>query len=288
MSVTGYLALYTTLLGWQQYQNLWNIAAGTGLIYLPFIGIVLSTTVQPFTSMGAKDAAQIAVRRMTIQVMAAFMIILFAALPSVSLDPTVLHYQPLCQDNSQDATPGHTGTTYDNSFPVATGVKVPIFWYLVMAFGNGVTEAASAGLPCAPLDFRELHNQLNLAKVQDAQLKQEVNDFYNDCYLPAYSAYMSKQLSPAQQSAIQQSLQQNGQDDVGWLGSQTFLTISGLYDAHNASKPTDGFAFDPERDQAEGQVSNHSQWGNPDCKSWWSDADNAADVLAKARKSWRR
>jgi hypothetical protein len=63
MSVTGYLALYTTLLAWQQYQNLWSIAVGTGLTYLPFIGIVLSTTAGPFTSMDAKDVVQIIVRR---------------------------------------------------------------------------------------------------------------------------------------------------------------------------------------------------------------------------------
>jgi hypothetical protein len=274
MSVTGYLALYTTLLGWQQYQNLWSIAVGTGLIYLPFIGIVLSTTVGPFTSMGAKDAAQIAVRRMVIQVLSAFMLIIFAAEPMISLDPKVMHFQPLCSDSKQVATPGHTGTTYDNSFPVATGVKVPMLWYLVMAFANGVTNAASQGLPCAPLDYRELHSQLNLAKVQDPQLKQEVNDFYNDCYLPAYSAYLSNQLPAVQQAQIQDSLSKNGKDDVGWLGSQTFLNISGLYDVHKANKPIDGFAFDPNRDQEEGQVSNHSPYGMPDCKSWWSDPNN--------------
>lgn len=281
MSITGYLALYTTLLGWQQYQNLWGIAVDTGLIYLPFIAIILKATLEPFTSMGAKDAAQIAVRRMTIQVLSAFMIILFAAEPMVSLDPTVLHYQPLCEDNTQPATPGNTGTTYDNAFPVATGVKVPIFWYLVMAFANGVTTAASSGLPCAPLDYRELHSQLNLAQIQDPQLKQEVNDFYNDCYLPVYSAYMSNQLPPDQQSAIQQSLSQNGQDDVGWLGSQTFLNISGLYDAHNATKPVNGFPFDPDRDQEEGQVPNHSPNGMPDCKSWWSDPNSGLETQLK-------
>lgn len=274
MSVTGYLALYTTLLGWQQYQNLWGIAVDTGLIYLPFIAIILKTTLEPFTSMGAKDAAQIAVRRMTIQVLSAFMIILFAAEPMVSLDPTVLHYQPLCTDGAKNATPGNTGTTYDNAFPVATGVKVPIFWYLVMAFANGVTAAASQGLPCAPLNYRDLHAQLDLARIQDPQLKQEVTNFYKDCYLPVYSAYLGNQLSPVQQSAVQQSLQQNGQDDVGWLGSQAFLNVSGLYDARNANQPVTGFAFDPNRDQEEGQVTNHSQWGQPDCKTWWSDPQN--------------
>ena len=132
MPITGYLTLYTTLLGWQQYQSLWNIAVGTGLIYLPFIAIVLKCTIEPFTSMGAKDAAQIAIRRMTIQVLSAFIIIIFAAEPAVALDPKVLHYTPLCEDNAKVATPGDTGTTYDNAFPVATGVRVSVLWYLVM------------------------------------------------------------------------------------------------------------------------------------------------------------
>lgn len=231
--------------------------------------------------MGAKDAAQIAIRRMTINVSSAFMIIIFAAEPAVTLDPKVLHYTPACVDNSKVATPGDTGTTYDNSFPVATGVKVPVLWYLVMAFSNGVTTAASQGLPCAPIDYRELHSQLDLAKIQDSQTKQEVNDFYNDCYLPAYSAYMGNQLSTNQQSAIQQSLQTNGKDDVGWLGSQTFLNVNGLYDSHSATKPTDGFPFDPNRDQEEGQVQNHSSNGMPDCKSWWSDPQSGLQTKLK-------
>jgi hypothetical protein len=122
---------------------------------------------------------------------------------------------------------------------------------------------------------------LDLANIQDSQLKQEVNDFYNDCYLPAYSSYLSHQLSSDQQNQIQQSLQTNGKDDVGWLGSQTFLNVSGLYDAHNATKPIDGFPFDPDRDQEEGQVPNHSPNGMPDCKAWWSDPDNGLQSKLK-------
>jgi len=274
MSVTGYLALYTTLMGWQQYQNLWGIAVGTGLIYLPFIGIVLSSTFHPFVSMGAKDAAQIALRRLTLNILMAFLIIEFAAVPTVNLDPKVLHYEPLCQANNQVATPGHTGTTYDNAFAVPTGVKVPIFWYLVMAFANGVTHAANVGLPCAPIDYRQLHSQLDVAKIQDPQLKQEVSDFYNNCYVPAYSAYMSRQLTSEQQAQIQQSVTQHGQDDVNWLGSQTFLTVSGLYDANKAQSPVKGFNYQENRDFEEGQVDNHSTWGTPDCKAWWSDSEN--------------
>lgn len=271
MSVTGYLALYTTLLGWQQYQNLWQIALGTGLIYLPFVSIVLTSTIGPFTSMGAKDAAQIATRRLVLNMLSAFFVIAVACAPTMPLDPKVLHFSPLCQSNTQPATPGNTGTTYDNALPVPTGVNIPILWYLVMAFSNGITHAASASLPCMPFDYRELHSQLNLSTIQDPQLKDEVSRFYQECYVPAYSTYLSGQMTSEQQQAVQQSLAQNGKDDIGWLGSQTFLNVPGFYDSHNAQSPVAGFPFDPDRDIEEGQVQNHSQWGNPDCKTWWSD-----------------
>lgn len=281
MTVTGYLSLYTTLLGWQQYESLWGIAVDTGLIYLPFVTIILKSVVDPFTSMGAKDAATIAVRRLTLNVMLALLIIALTAAPAVHLDPKVLHYAPLCSEQSKEAKPGHTGTTYD-ALPTPTGVKVPVFWYLVMTFANGVTQAASQGLGCAPLDYRNLHNQLHVSKIQDVQLQQEVTQFYADCYVPAYSTYMRNQFDSATQGQIKQSLVKNGPDDVGWLGSQTFLTINGFYDTAKANKTINGFSYSAVRDAEEGQVGK-PQWGRPDCRSWWNDANNG--IYPRLKKS---
>ncbi|HEX4045128.1 MAG TPA: conjugal transfer protein TraG N-terminal domain-containing protein, partial [Gammaproteobacteria bacterium] len=248
MSVTGYLALYTTLLGWQQYNNLWQIAVGTGLIYLPFIGIVLKSAIGPFTSMGAKDAAQIAVRRLVLNVISALFVIVFAAVPTVLLDPKVLHYDPLCTESTKSATPGDTGTTYDNAFPVPTGVKVPILWYFIMAFSNGITHAANVGLPCSPINYRALHSELDTSSIQDPALKQEIVQFYNDCYVPAYSTYLSGQANNEKQAQIDNSLEKHGAEDIGWLGSQTLLQINGFYDARSATAPVKGFPFDLARD----------------------------------------
>jgi hypothetical protein len=274
MSVTGYLALYTTLLGWQQYNNLWQIAVGTGLIYLPFIGIILQSAIGPFTSMGAKDAAQIAVRRLMLNVVSALFVIAFAAMPTVPLDPKVLHYDPLCTQGAKPATPGDTGTTYDNAFSVPTGVKVPILWYFVMAFSNGVTHAANVGLPCAPIDYRALHSELDTSSIQDPELKKEVVQFYNDCYIPSYSAYLGSEASAEKQNQIDQLLTENGKEDVGWLGSQTLLKIDGFYDSRSATTPVKGFPFDAMRDIEESQVPDSTIWGRPDCKAWWQDAEN--------------
>jgi hypothetical protein len=283
MSVTSYLALYITILGWQQYQNLWGIVVGTGLIYLPFVAIILKSTVEPFASMGAKPACQIALRRMFMQIIGALLVITFAALPAVHLDPKVLHYEPLCTPNAQKATPGNTGTTYDNVFPVPTNVKVPMFWYLVMAVSNGFTHAASIGLSCAPINYREVHSELNVANIQDPYLQKQAARFYSDCYVPAYSKYISGDLSKDQQAQIDNTLKKHGKDDVKWMGSQAFLTTPGFYSAFKASKPVKGFAFDPARDAEEGQVPGHSEWGEPTCSNWWNDVGNGVhEKLAQA------
>ncbi|MBX9706202.1 MAG: conjugal transfer protein TraG N-terminal domain-containing protein [Gammaproteobacteria bacterium] len=269
VSVTGYLALYTTLIGWAQYQNLWALMVGTGLVFLPFIGIIMKCFLEPFESQEPKSAAVIALRRLMIQTVGALLIIEFCCVPTVTLSPTVLHFEPSCVQNPQIATPGHTGTTYDNQFQVPTGVQVPVLWYLVMAVSNGFTHAASEGLTCSPIDYQDLQDQLDLSRINSAPLKQETISYYNDCYIPAYSKYMSGNLTDQEQSMITNDQTEYGKDDLGWLGSQTFLSIPGFYDSFSAREPITGFTFDPTRDQYEGQVSDHSPWGQPDCKSWW-------------------
>lgn len=274
MNVTGYLALYTTVLGWQQYQNLWGIMTSTGLVYLPFISIILRSTVEPFLSMGAKDFSIIAVRRLIVHILMALFIIAVCCVPSISLSPKVLHFQPTCQPQAKEATPGNTGTTYDNAFNVPTSVKIPLVWYLVMAVSNGFTHAANVGLSCTPVNYRQLHAELNTANIQDPALKKETANFYSQCYVPAYANYLNGNLSQAQQSQIASIEKKYGKDDTGWIGSQVLLTVPGFYDSIQATTPVNGFPFDPVRDQVEGQVQNHSQWGEPYCNQWWSDPTN--------------
>ncbi len=283
MSVTGYLALYTTLIGWQQYQNLWALMTGTGIVFIPFIGIVLKCFLEPFESQEPKNAAVIALRRLMIQIVGALLVIEFCCVPIVPLNPTVLHYEPVCVQQAQIATPGHTGTTYDNQFKAISGVKVPIIWYLVMAVANGFTHAATQGLPCQAINYRQLQTTLDLTSITDPQLKKETIAFYNNCYVPAYSKYMANDLSEAQKNQIAHYQDEYGQDDLAWIGSHAFLETLGFYNAFTAQQPIPGFSFNPARDQFAGQLSDHSQWGEPDCTSWWSHPDHGLHAkLVKA------
>jgi len=266
MILPNTVALYTTLLGWQQYQSLWNIAAGTGLVYLPLLSLLITPTFAAFTSgLSLADAALVALKKLLVNLITALLIIGFAAVPYVPLNPSLLQVETLCHDEAAPATPGHTKTTYDHTFPIPTGVKVPLIWYVVMAVSSGITHAASIALPCAPLDYRALQTQLETTQIEDPQLKQTVAQFYHDCYLPAYSHYLNQRATGENHTPTP------SKDDLGWLGSATLLNQPGFYDSQQASQSIAGFHFNAHRDGALGQLASTPTYGMPTCQEWWND-----------------
>ncbi len=275
LGVNGYLELYTTLLGWQQYANLWDIAWKSGAVFLPFLALILRNISDPMRSQETRSASATSLKRMEFDLAGLFFVVILCAQPTIPLEPTALNYTPICQQQTQPATPGNTGTTYDQNFPVATGAKVPVIWYAVMALSHAITRAAILGLPCQPLDYRQLHDTLMASKIQDPALRQEATDFYQDCYVQALAKY------DRDKPDVSPYTQNTGNADTQWLGSQAFQQMPGYYDSLSASKPVTGFPFDPNRDFEYGD--NHGQWGRPSCQQWWSDSQNGLETrLAQA------
>ncbi len=279
MGVQGYLSLYTLLLGWQEYDALWHIMASLGFLALPFAFIAYKTFKDPFLSMGAKDAGVIGGRRFIYHLIAGLLVLFFAGVPTVHLDPTVLHFKPKCETTQQTATPGHTGTTYDNLLPVPQNIRVPLFWYVVLSWSNGITDEAMDTLSCPTVNLRALQSELNLTTIQSATLKAETKRFYNACYLPAYNKYVQDNDNQTQQQAIKKSLDKYGQSDVAWMGSETFQSVSGFYNTLYATSPVEGFPYNASQpqDQIEGQVST-PKWGEPSCLDWWQNSNHGLRV----------
>ena len=47
MTVDSYLELFTTLFGWRFYDILWDVLVGTGIVFLPFLGILIDNWREP-------------------------------------------------------------------------------------------------------------------------------------------------------------------------------------------------------------------------------------------------
>ncbi len=271
--VQSYPELYTTLLGWQLYDEVWDILSQTGLAFLPFIGMVLRNITHPYTSQETKDAGSTSLRRMEVDFFSALLFIFFAVSPAFTLDPAMLYYTPLCQTSGQSSTyhPGNTGTTYDQAFTVpASNILVPIWWYAVIAFSEGITAGANTLISCSP-DLRGMISQVDMAKIPDAELKQEVQEFEQECFIPARTHYLADVHSNnSTLTTISAEIEQYGENDTEWPGSHAFLQT--YYPRLTASQPVKGFPYQANQDiNADTDANQPPDYSTPACDVWWSN-----------------
>lgn len=260
IGVSSYPELFTTMLGWQQNNSLWDILSEAGIVFVPFIIMIIKNTTEPFLSQEAKSAYTISLRRVEYAMATMILSIMITCQPMMTLSPQVLHFKPMC-NQSVDATPGNSGTTYDQAFGNLPEVKVPLWWYAVIGISHGLTAAASVSLGC-PVNLREVEMQLDLSKIQSAPLQAQVISFTKACYDPAYRKYLSSNPD------ITTYTNQYGSDDISWIGSHAFQGLSGYYDTFKAPSPIANFPYDPSQDWAQG--SGNQEWGTPNCLNWWS------------------
>jgi hypothetical protein len=274
IGVHSYPELYTTLLGWQLYDQIWDILAKTGLAFLPFLGIVLRNIGQPYASQETKDAGSTSLRRMELDFLVTLLLIFFAVSPALKLDPKLVSYTPVCQaDGKQDTYhPGNTGTTYDKAFTVPTGdLRVPIWWYAVISMSEGITAGATTLVSCVP-HLREMVASVNMAKITDPELKQEVQQFAQDCYVPARTQYLADvHAQSSTVTTINNLVSQYGTADTEWPGSRSFSQT--YYQNQHASQPVRGFIYQSSQDiNADTNADNPPAYGTPSCDTWWNDS----------------
>jgi len=276
IGVQSYPELYTMLLGWQLYDQLWEILTKTGLAFLPFIGIVLRNIGQPYVSQEAKDSGSTSLRRMELDFLVTLLLIFFAVSPVLKLDPKMVSYTPVCQTNDANNTytPGNTGTTYDNAFSIPTGdLRVPIWWYAVISMSEGITAGANTLVACTP-PLRKMVAQVNTAKITDPELKQQVQQFVQDCYVPARTQYMADVHTQSNNlTIIDSTTKEYGAADTEWPGSHSFSQT--YYQKTKASQPVKGFSYDATQDiNADTNAENPPDYGTPSCEAWWNDSTN--------------
>jgi hypothetical protein len=271
IGVQSFPELYTMLMGWDLYDKLWNLLTQTGLAYLPFIGMILRNVAQSYTAHHA--TGKMALRTMEVGLIGTLLLILFAASPCVPLSAHAVTYSPVCgTDSGQNFHPGDTNTTYDKAFAVPSdNVTVPIWWYAVISISEGMTHAANTMVDCVP-NLRKMVTEVDMAKISDPEIKQELQDFEMQCYMPARTQFnQDKQTNNASHLvSVEKNVKEYGVEDTEWLGSHSFSNA--YYKDLKASRPIPGFAYDASQD-INADV-NHNQpqaYGTPSCQEWWND-----------------
>lgn len=274
MSVDSYLELFTTLFGWTFYNILWEVLAGTGIVFLPFLGILIDHWREPAEGGEFGSAPALSLRRMEIQLFMALLVVVLAGQPAAlaPLEASTLAYTPppsLLDPSPVTATPAAPQSSFGSTgFAGAPSlVQVPIWWYAVLAITSGLNHAVVEGLPSAS-DLRTYEQQARLATIADPALRREASDFFSQCYTPARSRYLAERpVNPA----IQALFATYGSGDPDWMGSHVYRETAGYYDALRPMTPVPGWAFDAVRD-SEYPPGTPPRWGRPWCKQWWEEA----------------
>ena len=269
MSVSSFLEIYLTQFGWHLYDVFWDIIVESGVAFLPFIGMFLRNIAEPIKSQEAKDASATSLRRIEIDAVTMFTVLVLAVQPFLTVQHTHLSFTKACANGGVVAG-GHTGTTYDDTFTQAslggTSAKIPIWWYAVLALSGAFNDAAILAIPCST-DIRLLSFKMTNARIQDPQLRNQVRLFYKDCYARAMTTFLDKN----------QNLPNDlPQDDIQWPGSQFFL--NGAYQTKRASTTIPGFSYDTNRDLEYDPAVYIPTDGKPTCEQWWTGTGHTNNI----------
>jgi len=272
MGVGSFLEVYTTVFGWLLYDNVWSILSETGLAYIPFFTVVIKNFAEPYKSQEAKDAASVSQRRMELDIISMFIVVIIVVSPYMNLSLGSQSYKNACSA-APAVVGGATGTTYDTSFTTtALGgsvAKVPIWWYMVMNLSGAINDSVIAGINCS-VNVRQVKYEINNLQISDQGLKDDLSRFHQECYLETLATV-------AEDPNTWQNTFNAGSydvDDREWVGSKFFIANSALYASIRAKKPVTGFAFDASRDNEYDTTVATPANGRPTCKEWWSNSSN--------------
>ncbi len=273
MGVDSYLELFTTLFGWAFYGILWDVLVGTGIVYLPFLGILIDNWRDAAEGGEFGTVTGLSLRRMEIELFIALLVVVLAGQPAelTALNAAALSYTPpptLTNPEPESATVAESQSTYGTTGFTGSPetVNIPIWWYAVLAMTSGFNHAFVEGLPAAS-DLRTYEQQARLATIADPRLRQETSDFFSECYVPARSKYQAERPATAAVAGI---LTTYGEDDPDWVGSHVYRDTAGFYDTLRPTKQIPGWAYNAARD-TEYDPASPPTWGKPTCKEWWED-----------------
>jgi hypothetical protein len=286
MALDSYLELFTTLYGWLFYNVIFETIAITGIIFLPFVGIIIDVWKDAHQQGVEGGGPAAAVRVLEWEVIIACLVLAVAVSPSpLTLDRLKLTYTPYAtRAEPAPATVNATNsnTQFDNTFAANfqsignPAVRVPLWWYSVMAVSSGLSHAMRAGMNVPLDDLRQYEQSARLAAIRDPGVRVAAQQFFNECYLPARTKYLAgvKDLP-----AVKTFIANLGTDDVDWMGSQVMVLFPELYPALNSQSPVPGAPVNittttsvtappPDWDVSATDVPPAS--GRVNCATWWT------------------
>lgn len=272
METGGYLSLFTTAYGWYYSGVLWQILAGTGLIFIPILGLVVDhiTEVRSQGSLVSIDSDR-ALAGLEVKFILLLLVLLVAAVPTslTAFNPNTLRFTepegvfsgPARTLTQAEAANYAYGRTFDDHAFTTSAVNIPAWWFAVMKISGGVSHALTTSVADSGEGFRAVKQMADTASISNPELRNEVNVMYTDCYARALSLYQSdtgaSTVLPPQHADI-------AGIDVNWIGSK--YLFDNYYDQIHA-RVIRGF---PYQNNVSTQYDTDPGAGQPKCSDLWT------------------
>ena len=249
------------LLGWVVSNEIFQLFAQTGLLFVPFIALIVK---EWYKARNEGDEAGtkgvLTVNRIETALYSMLLVYIFTVQPIFKVSPMPVNLDAERAGECGTVTMSSSGNWDGQTVSLIDGkqARIPIWWAFVHMISQGVTNTAVSAIPCKP-DFHSIRSELDMSSITDPALQRDIGAFHQRCYGGARSLLFDKQGSIDTERA----------QDVDWLGSRFFLNTAGYYDSLHAPRPVAGFPYNEERD-ATRQNTGPGQDGYPTCKEWWS------------------
>jgi hypothetical protein len=281
MIVFSPLSLYTTYLGWQQYEVIFDALWQTGVLYIGFLMLGFRYLKNMLAPAGAtQNAAEHALNHFLYELALVFFICGVFLYPSVPLSQKGLSFKPMCVmkagDTVKDSHIKDSGTTYDEAFAdvLSESIKLPLGFAILQNYTSSLTYGLMKVTGCTD-SLHAIQGDLVSTYIPES-LRKEALQFHHQCFLEARSRYVNEEHDKATQTRIDGILKRHGgEEDVSWLGSKTFKTL--YYVQLSAREPIRGFSYQdyPNTNfknaaKSDKNIATHlPKNGFPTCNQWW-------------------
>jgi len=261
MGVSSYFEFVTTLLGWIIYENIYNVLSSSGLLFVPFVIIIVSHVISTRKAGDDEGAAAVqSVKRIETDIIVTLFVLMVCVIPVSTVSLAEMRYvKPAlnCKLEVEEVNGGDTNTTTDFTLDSIGGESgsAPVWWAVMHMLSKSVTAASIASIPCS-YDLASVEITLANDKIDNPAVRRELGQFLNDCYVPAYAQFLDEGA---------EGVDDDDQAGVKWLGSE--VLVNNFYPGLYSSKARADFPFNGTRDA--GFEGDSETGGHPLCNEWW-------------------
>lgn len=260
LTVDSYYEYFLTLLGWIISNGIWDLMVYTGIFAIPFLAHIIRLFIKA-REQGDDEGnkGKLLAAWLENSVYGSLIVMTFTCVPLFDVSYATLQFDT---DRMKECgytvrKPTDLGMKGLSSELSGQKASLPLWWAFVYTVGKGVTHGAIATIPCKP-DLRQLRFDVQHTLIKSPVLRQEIQQFAEDCFLPARAKIKRQKIE----------LDEAQSRDLDWIGSSLLVNTPGFYDVYRAKTPQPFWSYELPRDDA---LPNTGNGGYPSCQTWWAD-----------------